>query len=661
MPGSESGPTGTPRTPAVAAVRRLARALVALMVLSGVLMVAPAAHAEADRIDSLDIAYRVDRQGVLHVRETFVWRFGTDSGRHGIQRMLITREPDPDTGGDIVYTIEDFAVTSPDPSIPTTVTPITDGGPLSRTRSTTYRIGDPDIRVSDDTATYVISYRVRGAMRHSAGYDELYWDATGFDNPGIDQVSITAAVPGGAQDLRCYAGPVGSRTTCDDARRRTGQATFVHNDLPAADGITIGVKLAAGSVTDNAPHLQPRAGLGAVAGSRAVAVPGGIALLLAALIPIIALFGVRRFGRDQRYADLAPGSVPDDAAGARVERATAELEVPVRFSPPDAPAAQAGMLTAGSFEARHSAAALIASAVAGAIKIWTRYENQRGFTAELVDREKASSAEQKALLDELFPDDEPVGTAHRVSSRGAMAAAHTAAGKAARADGMWRGWYLMPPASGSGISGGLVAGLVIAGLLFVAAVVVTVLWLTGMVPTAFPVQLCFAALPLLALAVTAVLVRRRLRAGRRTARGRAICDQALGFQQYLATAEAEHLRFEEGHDIYSQYLPWAVAFDLAGRWHKICAALVEQGRLPDATPSWFASGSDEAIDFRAFNVATFASTMTGASEPLPRTGGGWFSGSSSTSGTGAGSSGSSFSSGGGFSGGGGGGGGSSSW
>ena len=38
--------------------------------------------------------------------------------------------------------------------------------------------------------------------------------------------------------------------------------------------------------------------------------------------------------------------------------------------------------------------------------------------------------------------------------------------------------------------------------------------------------------------------------------------------------------FEEGEDIFSKYLPWAIAFELADRWQRVCAQLVAAGRIP---------------------------------------------------------------------------------
>ena len=81
---------------------RFTRAVVAflLMVMTALAwaLVAPTqAYAADDQIDSFTINYELQPSGVLKVKETIVWRFGSNSGRHGIQRELVIREPDPRT------------------------------------------------------------------------------------------------------------------------------------------------------------------------------------------------------------------------------------------------------------------------------------------------------------------------------------------------------------------------------------------------------------------------------------------------------------------------------------------------------------------------------------------------------------------------------------
>ena len=71
------------------------------------------ASAAGDQIDRFSIEYEMGTDGVLQAKETIVWRFGSDSGRHGIDRYFVTREPYDDEQ-DAVYTVDIESVTSPD-------------------------------------------------------------------------------------------------------------------------------------------------------------------------------------------------------------------------------------------------------------------------------------------------------------------------------------------------------------------------------------------------------------------------------------------------------------------------------------------------------------------------------------------------------------------
>jgi uncharacterized membrane protein YgcG len=76
------------------------------------------------------------------------------------------------------------------------------------------------------------------------------------------------------------------------------------------------------------------------------------------------------------------------------------------------------------------------------------------------------------------------------------------------------------------------------------------------------------------------------RAPARTAAGTAVLAQSLGFKRYLETAEANQLRFEEGEDLFSRYLPFAIVFGVAERWAGIFEQLARQGRTV-AEPTWY--------------------------------------------------------------------------
>ncbi|MCA8985938.1 MAG: DUF2207 domain-containing protein, partial [Planctomycetaceae bacterium] len=101
-------------------------------------------------------------------------------------------------------------------------------------------------------------------------------------------------------------------------------------------------------------------------------------------------------------------------------------------------------------------------------------------------------------------------------------------------------------------------------------------------------------------------------------------DQVLGFRRYIETAEARTLRFEEGQDIFSAYLPWAIVFDLADRWQKVCAELAADDRIPD-TPHWYSGPafySTFSSDSASFGESLSTSVTSASTETSGSSGGG---------------------------------------
>ena len=198
------------------------------------------------------------------------------------------------------------------------------------------------------------------------------------------------------------------------------------------------------------------------------------------------------------------------------------------------------------------------------------------------------------LLTSLF-DGEPPGAVRDLSARGSMASAHEPMRDSVRNQVASRGWFRKVPSAAA--TGGFGFGVIAIGVFAAFAVGAWVLLLL---------------IPLLPIIITVAVIRTKLRRGQRTAEGRAVCDQVEGFKTYLATAEADQLRFEEGEDIFSKYLPWAIIFELADRWAKICGDLVAMGRLPDATPYWYVGN----YHMSAFNTGFLTSSLTTAATPV---------------------------------------------
>jgi uncharacterized protein (TIGR04222 family) len=612
---------------------RFTRAVVAffLMVVTALtwaLVTPTQAYAADDQIDSFTINYDMQPSGVLKVKETIVWRFGSNSGRHGIQRDLVIREPDPDSDQDFVYGISNINVTSPDDYVATEFSSKTTESQGGREEELNVRIGDPDQTISAPTATYVISYDVTGAMRSFSGYDEFFWDGPGFGNPLIKELTITTTVPGGAQDASCFTGPPGSTTPCETKKfTKGGEATFAQTNVPPGQSVSIGVKITPGLVADNKPHMEPNGSKLSPAERVGAIALAAVTLLIIVGSPIVGVLWWRKNGRDQRYADLAPGTVPYPGQEVRVVPNDPDIPIPVAFSPPPIPVAEAGLLIDGQVDSRETAATIIDLAVRGALTVQSYGKDD--FQVTLVDPNRATAPHEMVLLTNLF-DGEPPGAVKDLSAPGSLASAHEQMRDSVRNQVASRGWFRKVPSAAATSSFGF--GVIVIAIFASFAVG---FWLLLLL------------LPLLPIVITLAVIRRKLRRGQRTAEGRAVCDQIEGFRTYIATAEADQLKFEEGEDIFSKYLPWAIIFELADRWAKICGDLVTMGRLPNETPYWYIGNYQMA----AFNTAFLTSSLTSAATPVAS--------SSGAGGTGFGG-GSSFG-GGGFSGGGGGGGGSGSW
>jgi len=623
--------------------------------------VAPARATEGDTFDRFDVQAVLDAEGYLQVTETIVLRFGPSSGRHGLERTLTVREPDrgadgADTGKDMLFKVDHVEVTSPS-GAPDKLD-LTYEGSGKRTEGLRIRVGEANKTVSAPTATYVLTYRVLGLVRSPGGVDQLYWDVTGSKMPRILAATAEVTVPGGAQDVFCSVAVPGARGDCATATRSSGGlAQFAANDIAVGQVLTVGVKIQPGLVKNNTPILEDDVTKVteeqlAIAGAFGF---GSFALstLAALVVPFVGWFSLRRKTDDLRFAGLPPGVLPAPGQDAQAVRGDSRIQIPVSFAPPAVAVAEAGYLADGKVDVRDTTATLMSLAVLGAVRLHTDGDKK----VELLDRSKATDRPAKAMLKALFGDRDP-DRAELVdlSVRGSLTEAHAKVEGVVKQAGENGGWYARKPSTALEMVG---CDIVIKAFLGVVMAVVGGAIAMIFFGT-FGIGLVLVALGMLPLLVTAfitwIVVRARSAKGQRSGVGTALTDQVIGFRTYLATAEAEQLQFEEGEDIFSKYLPWAIAFDLTQRWTQVCQRLVELGRLSPVAPVWYA-GSQWNLNSLSWQLNDFGSSVDNAvSAPISTS-----SSSYSSSDSGFGSSGSSFSSGGGFSGGGGGGGGGGSW
>ncbi|WP_433169113.1 DUF2207 domain-containing protein [Kribbella sp. CA-247076] len=604
----------------------------------------PASAAAGDEVKSFRIEYTVTPDGVLKVRETIAYSFGS-TGRHGIYRDLVTREPwRDDDSKDQRYDVSNITVDSPSGAADEFTTDTTSSNG-DRYQTLRIKIGSEDETISGYDATYVITYDVRGALRHFDDHSELYWDATGSAwDAVLNRVSVDVTVPEGVTQVDCFTGTAGSQQTCPEKRVSGDKGVFGASDLPRGEQLTIVAGIKAGAVSNDTPIVvDPPTWME----REGVTWP---ALITSAAATVIAIVGAALYWRkgspDQRFAGMPPGTFPPDGTAAQpVKDDLAEDQLPVAFAPPRIPVAEGGLLIDAKANTTETAATLIELAVRGGVRIENTGNSQ---SAVLVNPGVVAAPHEHMLLSGLFPSLQPGESV--VLRRGAvgdhtMRRAHDGMIAALRDQVKQRGWYLRMPRQGGGSvfkSGFGCACLAMIGIwVFGAGLMGTVVAAaTGGLGRAVMI-----AVPVVAVIVAiGIWIAKRAR-GQRNPAGRAVADQLIGFRKYLATAEADQLRFEEGEDIFSKYLPWAIVFGLADRWQQLCAQLVAAGRItPD--PYWYSGPSYYTSGWTAGALGhTVASTF----DPPP---------APASSGSGGGSS-SGFS--GGSSGGGGGGGGGGSW
>jgi len=613
----------------------------------------PAWAATDDSVDSWNATYTVNADGIVHVQETQVYRFGSDSGRHGIIRTLTTREAWDDQQ-DAVYTISDIQVTSPDAPAQFTTSTLGEG---TRNQALEIQVGSPNQIVTSPTATYTLSYDIAGALRTADGVTQFYWDVIPDQTATVNDISVTVSVPDGVQQATCFLAPAGQTGNCTSATVNADKtATYTATSKTPDDIMSVGAAITAGAVSVTGPTLVPSADQAKTAARNRALIATGITLVLAFVLGAI---WVRKRRTDDRFAGVAPGTFPP-AADAPV-RKDDHPTIPVSFAPPELPVAVAGLLEDGAVDTRDTTAALVSLAVRGAIQL--RQEggssgvfggSQPQVYGRLVNSSIPMAPHEARLLHDVFPTGQGEIL---LSTPGTLTRAHDDMRTGVRDEAKRAGLYArMPDRFVTSATGGAVVSQGFGRLLMYAFGAV---WLLGAVSVGGIISAianaapAFVVLgPLVIIILALIICRLLIRRGRRSAVGRAYTDQIKGFREYLTTADADQLKFEEGQDIFSQYLPWAIIFGVAERWTKICSQLVAEGRLV-MQPTWYYG------DMRMFNMLMMADMWSrmdaGIMRPPPtNSGGGW---SSMGSGFGGGSA----FGGGGFAGGGGGGGGLRSW
>jgi hypothetical protein len=192
-------------------ISRVATALISatasLLILSGC---SAGTGTGQEQIDSLAVDYTIEASGTVHAVEKIDYDFGSERGKHGIDRFLASRFTTSD-GTERVYRYSDVSVTSPSGASALFST--------SLSNALQIRIGNKNATVSGKQS-YVISYDIAGALNSPTldsgmSVDEFYWTVTGNNrNVPIDNTTERVHAPTDTTQIAWYTGTCGSTATC---------------------------------------------------------------------------------------------------------------------------------------------------------------------------------------------------------------------------------------------------------------------------------------------------------------------------------------------------------------------------------------------------------------------------------------------------------------
>jgi len=592
---------------------RVWRSMLVLLLSFGWLAAVPTvAHAEEsdDRITEYKVVATFDSTGTAAVQLNLSVDFGDTEG-HGPYLVFPLRQA---IEGDLdhwrMVDVKVGQVTSPSGADPTLATEESDGNLVIRVGS--------EGRTFTGVQTYQVNYTVSGliaANQSQSGLDEVNWNAVGSDwKVPIDHVEVTLVGPTDVTRTACFSGSLYD-TTCPSAHTATA-ATFSAEGLEPGNGMQVVAGFPAGTFTDVEPRYTKRYTVQNMFPANPYTV--SVTALLSVLGLGLLIKRTRR--RDEVFVGLTPGVVPAPGQQATVGAADGDAPVAVAFTPPkEVRPGEAGTLLDNVADDRDVTATIVDLAVRNQIQITQTAPKEWTFVRRFNAEDQLADYEEE-LLDRLFAGSNRVTTEDLRDESYAGMLTEVRGNLYRRVVDLQ--WYQANPSHvrAAAIGGGIALIVVGAGLGFLAGF------------------LGWGLIGLAGVIVGAGVLVRNNHFGRRTATGSAVLAQTKGFELYLTTAEADQIKFEEGIDVFSRYLPYAIVFGVAERWTKIFQELADQGRYT-FNPYWYAGyGFAPRLDQLGSSLSALGSTMS----------------SSLQAATAATSGGSGFSGGGGFGGGGGG-------
>jgi hypothetical protein len=579
-------------------MKKVVGALFGLIVLGVIILIGAislpesGASGETSTIRDYTANFTVDADGGMDVVETLTVNFPVS--RHGIFRFFDTRD---NPGSDTRVIPKDIQVTR-------------DGQPETyqklsehRGKFITLKIGRAETTIFGEHV-YQISYHLDSVL--AKGTDgqrtQFYWDLIppGWQMP-ITQAHLTVHLPTEARDFRCAVG-VGTTSGCTADGEGTDTLTVLAANLAPNTPVTI--KTGLDLPTPDQKHALPWPGwLDPVFGRH----PAGLGVVLG----LAAFAGLSGFAMTRSTHEKTPA-------------------FPLMYAPPDGVGpAQAAYILTEEIEDRAFVATMMYAAEKGAISL-----EQDGKNWTITGKGDAGAWGKVDGVTQL------AGKSLDVLDSGAS---FTASPKSVSAGQKLKTVLSEFKANTKGWSrtSGLMAmsGLGGFGCFVLLAVWALTIWLGAF----NPFNMSAIALIPGAFAVFGLGVGLSGAGTKRTPTGRDLWSRVGGFKRILSTPSAvDRFDFSGRKELYTAYLPWAVAFDCADEWAK--KYRLETGEEPPA-PAYFVGYSgahtgnyvDQMVSSFDSAVSSAISSYNATQTSSSSGGGGGFSGGGGGGGGGGGS------------------------
>ncbi|HEX4471926.1 MAG TPA: DUF2207 domain-containing protein [Nocardioides sp.] len=546
---------------------------------------------EETTISTYDAVYRVAADGDLAVTETLHVDFPFGD-KHGIFRFFDRHDP---SATHTLRTPHDISVSMDGQSEPFSLSH------QSHDRYVVARIGDPDVLLPSGTHVYTISYRVDGVLEPGTdgARTQFYWNVIpGGWNQSIQDVHLVIHLPAPATPARCA---LGNGATGGCTAQGEGTTTLRINGRGLAPHTPVTLQAGLDLPTPPAGQSLPWPATWAPVLGDSV---GGVVVVL-----VLAL--------------VAGGAGAALAAKAHERRPA----FPVQYAPPpDVGPAEAAYVMTEKVGQQDFVASMLWAAQEGAIDL-----KRDGDAWTITDK---GGPEAWAKLDRATTAVAPLlggAGGSFTASRKDVASGQILQARIAGFEKETKDWGLANgflTKAGLGGFGGAVVLLAAVVTAFTALTTLFGMSISGLVPGAFTL----AASPLLS--PTA--------ATRRTPKGRDLWSRLGGFERMLSTPSSkQRFDFSGRQDVYTAYIPWAVAFGCADAWAK--KYRTEVGAEPPV-PAYFAGyyAGAHTGDYVSSLVQDFNSTVSSSISAYQATqshssGGGGFSGGGGGGGGGGGS------------------------